>query len=131
MNFIVTLQTFFYDIIFILEPYTKETKKWLKENVESKDRVKAIHSTLKNEEETFRGRAYIFDDGTLVVYCPHFDFSHIEFAILSHEIFHIVGEALRRKNIPHIEETEEVYAYAIEDVTRQVFKHVFTEWNSK
>lgn len=131
MNFIVTLQTFFYDIIFILEPYTKETKNWLKKNVDSKDRVKAIHFNLKNEEETFAARLYIFEDGTLVVYCPNFDFSHVEFAILSHEIFHAVSAALRRKNIPHTEETEEVYAYAIEDVTKQVFKHVFTEWNSK
>lgn len=131
MNFIATAQSFFYDIIFILEPYSKKTKKWLKENVASKERIKMIHLELKNEEETFAGRLYIFKDGTLVVYCPNFDFSHVEFGILSHEIFHVAGEILRRKNIPHVEETEEVYAYVLEDISRQAFKHIFTEWNSR
>lgn len=131
MNFITTVGSFFYDVVFILEPYTKKTKKWLKENVASEERAKTIHFNLKNEEVTFAGRVYIFEDGTLVVYCPNFDFSHVEFGILSHEIFHVAGEILRRKNIPHVEETEEVYAYVIEDISRQVFKHVFTEWNSR
>lgn len=42
-------------------------------------------------------------------------------AVLAHEIFHATGDLLRNIGINHTEETEEVYAYLIEDLTFRIF----------
>jgi hypothetical protein len=45
-----------------------------------------------------------------------------QFAVLTHEAFHLVGHALRNAGIPLTEDTEEAYTYYLQWITRHCLR---------
>ena len=49
-------------------------------------------------------------------------------SVVAHEIIHAVSHILRNVGIEHTAETEEVYAYTIEDLTKRVLTWLISEF---
>lgn len=60
-------------------------------------------------------------NGDAVIYGKDVPRTIAEKAVLQHEIFHAASHLLRSVGIDHTADTEEAYAYVIEDFTLRVF----------
>lgn len=74
--------------------------------------------------ENKAGCAFQFDRGQTCLRLPKIPYTCQDYGILAHEIFHAVDMVLRRMGITLSADSDEVYAYTIDYVTKEVYKAI-------
>lgn len=73
------------------------------------------------ESGSFSMVTFLLSSGDALIYGKKKPESILDYSIVSHEILHATSHILRNVGIEHTSETEEVYAYVIEDLTWKIF----------
>lgn len=122
--FVLTNHTFSVDILFAVNMTASEISSHAKRKGVLKDICGWIAENTKDWSDDLssmetRGRMYPMPRGFLV--CLKFKKDDFRNSIgnLVHEITHVVHYMLRQRRIPLNEDTEEIYTYAIEDLTKR------------
>jgi len=132
MIFSVDIDVYNQSLIFLLEHYDEKSKEWFKTNFSEED-YEIINSAFEDPPEynTFSGRFYTLENQATIIYCPEFDFSHLYFSILAHEIYHATSQILFSRGLSHTEETEEAFAYLNQYIHSVSLKTLFKQWNNE
>ena len=124
-NFLVRVDIFKVDIIFICNYNEKRTKKVLKESWGDK------FSNLKKEDfkgwdiDTTLGLVMQFQGDFIVLLKGTGGGFKTFVSVMVHEITHVVQYLLRDRRIPLTEDTEEVHAYLTEYITREALLKLY------
>lgn len=124
-NFHVSVEMFKVDIVFVCNCNEQETKKALKEACgDNFDRFKNKYLKGWNNDGTL-GRMIPFMGGFVVLLKEDTGGFRTFVSIMIHEITHVVQYLLRDRRIPLTEDTEEVYAYLTEYITREALLKLY------
>lgn len=64
------------------------------------------------------------ESGDSVIFLPDKNREGVAFPVVVHELVHAVGHILRNIGVEYSEDSEEVYAYVIEDLTERVINWI-------
>lgn len=119
-KFIVTCETWNLEILFLIGHDSKYVNRTL---------MKIMGSVPDNLHEIDKsgatGRTYWKSNSTFVIWLKHWPVTAFQFGVLQHELFHVVDNSLRGKGIKLSDDSDEAYAYTIEDLTRQVYSKLW------
>ena len=97
-------------------------------SVAKKDR---IYDEIKDDIDTVHNSfmvTFMLSSGDSLIYSKDYK-NDIEYAsVVAHEIIHAVSHILRNVGIAHTAETEEVYAYTIEDLAKRILTWLISEF---
>ena len=102
-----------------------------KEELISVAKKDAVYDEIKDNIDTVNNSfmvTFILGSGDSLIYSNDYK-NDIEYtSAIAHEIIHAVSHILRNIGINHTEETEEVYAYTIEDLTKRILTWLISEF---
>lgn len=123
--FHVSVDMFKVDVVFICNANKEESVKLLKEMCGS-NYTKLSKGSFKGwSVETILGRMLQYKGGFVVLLKDSDGNFRTFVSILAHEINHVVCYLLKNRRIPLNEDTEEVYAYLTEYITREALLKLY------
>lgn len=130
-NFIIPLTPFPFDVMVSLNQSNKDLDDNLK-----------IYSRSINDDEVLKelgtrkkygGRTIKFIGGQTILrlnFMPQVN-DPFEMALLQHEIFHVIEFLLADIEVPLNNHTSEIYAYMLQNLTSEVYKHLVNKQQHK
>ena len=124
-HFHISVDMFKVDIVFVCNCDKKEVL--LKLKMALRENFKYFESARIGDwdEETIIGRMMCFRGGFIVLLKDNKGNFSNYISNLIHEITHVVSYLLRDRSIPLTEDTEEVYAYLTEYITREALLKLY------
>jgi hypothetical protein len=125
-NFIIPLIPFPFDVMVSLNQQNEELDNELKKysrSIEDDDILKEL-----GIREKYGGRTVKFIGGETILrlnFVPRLN-NPFEMALLQHEIFHVIEFLLVDIGITLNNNTSEIYAYMLQNLTSEVYKHLIS-----
>jgi hypothetical protein len=109
----IPLEIFNSQVVVLVGHTQYEVLEWIKKNIEKPEHKSLALEAMKDVSITHRGRTILLSGGGSIVWIIEQKNSTIV-----HELFHSTCHILKNRETPLSEDTEEVYAYLLEYLTK-------------
>lgn len=124
MFFLLKADPYTVDVAFAIEETNESVYRYLKMNLRMSQSVVDSLKERDKEKPKFVGRTNLFDNGGVLVRVNAPVQGPITMGLLVHEIFHATSYILTNAGMPLKDESEEAWAYLLQDLTAKALKRV-------
>lgn len=109
----IPLEIFNSQVVVLIGHTQNEVLDWIKKNIDKPEHKSLALEAMTNIPNNVRGRTVLLSGGGSIIWIIEQKNSTIV-----HELFHSTYHILKNREIPLSEDTEEVYAYLLEYLTK-------------
>lgn len=124
MFFLLKADPYTIDVAFAIEETNESVYRYLKRNLRMPQRVVDSLKEYDKEKPKFQGRTNLFDNGAILVRLNVPVKGPITMGLLVHEVFHAVSYILNNAGMPLRDDSEEAWAYLLQDLTKKALDRV-------